>query len=119
MRIVVIGATGHIGTWLVPRLIRGGHEVVAVSRGTRAPYQLFPEWDRAERVVIDRDRSERDGSFGKRIVDLRPDAVIDLICFDIESATRLVDALRNRVKHFIHCGTLWVHGVPQSRSRPR
>lgn len=115
MRIVVIGATGHIGTWLVPRLIREAHEVVAVSRGTRAPYQLFPEWDRVKRVVIDRDRSERDGSFGKRIADLRPDAVIDLICFDIESATHLVDALRNRMKHFIHCGTLWVHGVPQSR----
>src|SRR5580704_7143665 len=26
-RVVVIGATGHIGTYLVPRLVRGGHEV--------------------------------------------------------------------------------------------
>ena len=34
-RIVVIGATGHIGTYLVPRLADGGHEVIAVSRGTR------------------------------------------------------------------------------------
>ena len=34
-RIVVIGATGHIGTYLVPRLVDGGHEVIAVSRGTR------------------------------------------------------------------------------------
>lgn len=25
-RVVVIGATGHVGTYLVPRLVRGGHE---------------------------------------------------------------------------------------------
>jgi len=25
-RVVVIGATGHIGTYLVPRLVDGGHE---------------------------------------------------------------------------------------------
>jgi nucleoside-diphosphate-sugar epimerase len=29
-RVVVIGATGHIGTYLVPRLVAGGHEVIAV-----------------------------------------------------------------------------------------
>jgi len=32
-RVVVIGATGHIGSYLVPRLVRGGHEVIAMSRG--------------------------------------------------------------------------------------
>lgn len=31
-RVVVIGATGHIGTYLVPRLVDRGHEVIAVSR---------------------------------------------------------------------------------------
>jgi uncharacterized protein YbjT (DUF2867 family) len=34
-RVVVIGATGHIGTYLVPRLVRAGHDVIALSRGTR------------------------------------------------------------------------------------
>ena len=38
-RIVVIGATGHIGTYLVPRLVRGGHEVIAISRGAHEPYR--------------------------------------------------------------------------------
>jgi nucleoside-diphosphate-sugar epimerase len=115
MRIVVIGATGHIGTWLIPRLIRKGHDVVAVSRGMREPYQQFPEWDRAEHVVIDRDSSERDGSFGEHIADLHADVVVDLICFERQSAAHLVDSLRDRVAHFIHCGTLWVHGVPRTR----
>jgi nucleoside-diphosphate-sugar epimerase len=34
-RVVVIGATGHIGSYLVPRLVRAGHQVTALSRGTR------------------------------------------------------------------------------------
>ncbi len=41
-RVVVIGATGHIGTYLVPRLVCGGHEVIAMSRGAREPYQASP-----------------------------------------------------------------------------
>ena len=115
MRVTVIGATGQIGTWLVPRLVRQGHEVVAISRGNREPYQRFPEWKLARRVVIDREAAERSGSFGRQIADLQPDVVIDLICFDRDTAAHLVDALRDRVAHFIHCGTLWVHGVPRSR----
>ena len=35
MRIVIIGATGHVGTFLVPRLVAAGHAVVTVSRGRR------------------------------------------------------------------------------------
>ncbi|WP_394337475.1 NAD-dependent epimerase/dehydratase family protein [Haladaptatus sp. R4] len=44
MRVTVIGATGHIGSYLVPRLVRAGHEVVAVSRGKRDPYQDDSVW---------------------------------------------------------------------------
>ena len=31
--VVVIGSTGHVGTYLVPRLVAAGYEVTAVSRG--------------------------------------------------------------------------------------
>ena len=115
MRIAVIGATGHIGTWLVPRLARANHEVIAISRGKREPYQRFPEWESIDCITVDRGEAERDGSFGDSVADLHADAVIDLICFNRDSAAHLVDSLRSHVKHFIHCGTLWVHGVPQSR----
>ena len=43
-RVVVIGATGHIGTYLVPRLVLGGHEVIAMSRGERDPYHASAQW---------------------------------------------------------------------------
>jgi nucleoside-diphosphate-sugar epimerase len=115
LRTVVIGATGHIGTWLVPRLVNEGHDVVAVSRGARRPYHDSREWRSVEHVLIDRIAPERDASFGSAIAALRGDAIIDLICFDLDSATHLVDALRDRVELFAHCGTLWVHGVPRQR----
>ena len=57
-RVVGIGATGHGGTYLVPRLVRGGHEVIAMSRGTREPYHPAPEWARVTRVAVDRDAED-------------------------------------------------------------
>jgi nucleoside-diphosphate-sugar epimerase len=114
MRVAIIGATGHIGSWLVPRLVRAGHDVIAISRGSRRPYHRTPEWDHVRSVIVDRSNEEIRGSFGETIASLDADVVIDLICFDLKSAVHLVDALRGRVRHLIHCGTLWVHGVPSA-----
>jgi nucleoside-diphosphate-sugar epimerase len=115
LRTVIIGATGHIGSWLVPRLVRDGHDVVALSRGERRPYHDAPEWRSVEQVTLDRTAAELDGSFGHVIGALKGDAVVDLTCFTRPSAAQLVDALRDRVGLFVHCGTLWVHGVPRRR----
>jgi len=122
-RIVVIGATGHVGTYLVPRLVRAGHEVVALSRGTREPYLPAPEWERVQRVVADRDAEDAAGTFGERIAALEADAVVDMVCFTPESAKQLVDALRPARPLLLHCGTIWVHGsvarVPVDEDEPR
>jgi nucleoside-diphosphate-sugar epimerase len=93
-RVVVIGATGHIGTYLVPRLAQGGHEVIAMSRGAREPYHASAQWGSVTRVTVDRDAEDEAGTFGARVAELRPDVVIDLICFTAASARQLVDALR-------------------------
>ena len=123
MRIVVIGGTGHVGTYLVPRLVGAGHEVAVVTRGMRLPYQPHPTWSRVEMVALDREAAEKDGAFGPAIRNLRPEAVIDMLCFTEASARRLVEALDGRVKHLLHCGTVWVHGsnveVPMLESAPR
>ncbi|MGW4798866.1 NAD-dependent epimerase/dehydratase family protein [Nonomuraea sp. NPDC004297] len=110
MRVVVIGGSGHIGTYLIPRLIGAGHEVINVSRGQREPYTPHGAWQRVTTVVADRTAEEADGRFGQRIADLDGDVVIDLICFTEDSAKALADALAGRVRHFLHCGTIWVHG---------
>jgi nucleoside-diphosphate-sugar epimerase len=122
-RVVVIGATGHIGSYLVPRLVRGGHEVTAMSRGQRAPYHASPEWDAVTRLTVDRDELDAAGSFGGEVAALRPDVVIDLVCFTAASARQLVEALRPTRPLLLHCGTIWVHGpalrVPVTEDEPR
>ena len=70
-RVVVIGATGHIGTYLVPRLVSLGHEVIAVSRGSRGPYHASPRWDAVTTVIADRAAEDAAGTFGDRIAALR------------------------------------------------
>jgi nucleoside-diphosphate-sugar epimerase len=122
-RVVVIGATGHIGTYLVPRLVRGGHDVVAMSRGTREPYHASPEWSSVTRMTADRDAEDAEGAFGEHVASLNPDVVIDLVCFTAASAQQLVDALRPSRPLLVHCGTIWVHGpalrVPVTEDEPR
>ena len=119
MRVVVIGGTGHIGTYLVPMLVRAGHQVVVVSRGRRAPYQTDEAWEHTEIVTADR----ADDGFEARIRDLQAEVVVDLICFDETSARRLVETLQGHVAHLVHCGTIWVHGpsgvVPTTEDTPR
>src|SRR5215469_1884289 len=122
-RVVVIGATGHIGSYLVPRLVRGGHDVIAVSRGTRDPYHASPQWNSVTRVLADREAEDAEGTFGARVAALRPDVVIDLVCFTAASAQQLLDALRPSRPLLVHCGTIWVHGpalrVPVTEDEPR
>jgi nucleoside-diphosphate-sugar epimerase len=122
-RVVVIGATGHIGSYLVPRLVDGGHQVIAISRGGRDPYHASPAWDSVIRVAADRDAEDEAGTFGERIAGLRPDVVIDLICFTAASARQFLDALRPSRPLLLHCGTIWVHGpalrVPVTEDEPR
>jgi nucleoside-diphosphate-sugar epimerase len=111
MRIVVIGGTGHVGTFLVPRLVRAGHDVINISRGSRAPYIDDPAWDAVQQVTVDRDADEARGMFAHRVRDLEADVVIDMLCFTTASAKALVDGLRGYVDHLIHCGSIWRHGV--------
>ena len=123
MNVVIIGGTGHIGTYLVPRLIEAGREVICVSRRNREPYQAHAAWKSVGQVVIDREEADKQNAFGGQIRDLAPDVVIDLICFTQESAQSLVEALQGRVQHYLHCGTIWIHGhseqVPTDEAQPR
>jgi nucleoside-diphosphate-sugar epimerase len=74
-------------------------------------------------VGADREAEDAAGTFGDQIAALRPDVVIDLICFTKASAQQLVDALRPSRPLLVHCGTIWVHGpalrVPVTEDEPR
>ena len=123
MRIVVIGGVGHVGTYMVPRLVEAGHEVIVISRGQRQPYRPHAAWRKVQMVIADRAAEDAAGIFGQRVRDLRPDVVVDMICFRLESARQIAEALRGQVQHFLHCGTIWVHGptvqAPTEETQPR
>jgi len=123
MRIVIIGGARHVGTFLVPRLVAAGHEVINISRGQRQAYQPHAAWKAVRQVPADRTAEEALGIFGLRVRDLQPDVVIDMICFTEASARQLVEALRGQVQHLLHCGTIWVHGptvqAPTTEAQPR
>jgi nucleoside-diphosphate-sugar epimerase len=121
MRVVVIGGTGHIGTYLVPDLARAGHDVVVISRGSRRAYQDDPVWHEVELVRCDRAVAERDGAFGSLVAGLRPDAVVDFMCFTPVQAQQLVEALDGQ--HVVHTGSVWSYGpstlVPTTEDAPK
>ena len=121
-RIVVIGGSGHVGSYLVPALVERGHEVVNVSRGTAKPYRTHYAWGRIENVTLDRAAEEKAGRFGERIADLGPDIVVDMIAFDLGSTRHLVEALRGKVEHYLFCSSIWVYGrqyaVPSTETDP-
>lgn len=123
MRVTIIGGTGHIGSYLVPRLVELGHEVVSLSRGERAPYLEHAAWQQVERLSVDRGTEEKSGSFAGTVLSTRPDAVVDLICFTPQSARLMIDSLAGKIQHYLSCGTIWVHGhstvTPTTEAQPR
>jgi len=123
MRVVIIGGSGHTGSYLTPRLVEAGHSVLCVSRGLRQPYVTHAAWKKVESVVLDRSAEEAAGGFGAKIRALQADCVIDLTAYTLESTQQLVDAVRGQVQQFLHCGTIWVHGpsveVPLTEDSPR
>jgi len=123
MRILIIGGSGHVGTYLIPRLVAAEHEVINITRSQREPYQPHRAWQVVQHIVADRNAEDVQGVFGERVRDLEPEVVIDMICFTLESAQQMLEGLRGRVQHFLHCGTIWSMGhsveVPATEEMPR
>ncbi|OJF94652.1 NAD(P)-dependent oxidoreductase [Alkalibacterium sp. 20] len=108
MKVVVIGGSGHIGTYLVPKLVRENHQVVMVSRGKSEPYIKDWAWEKAEHVALDR---SNDPDFTAKIAKMNADVVIDLICFKLEEVKQMVGALKETdLSHYLYCSTIWTHG---------
>src|ERR1700751_1056744 len=121
-RIVVIGGSGHVGTYLLPALVERGHEVVNVSRGTASPYRQHAAWKSVTQISLDPKAREAEGRFSSRIADLNADIVVDMISFELDGAQQLVEALRGKIEHYLFCSSIWVYGhattVPSVETDP-
>jgi nucleoside-diphosphate-sugar epimerase len=111
MHVAVIGGTGHIGSYLTPMLVEAGHSVTCVCRQLREPYCQHSCWNSIAYLQLDRAAEEQAGTFGQRIAAVNAEVVIDLTCYTLQSVQQLVEALRGCVSHFLHCGSIWVHGA--------
>lgn len=108
MKIVVIGGYGHIGSFLVPKLVKNNNQVIAVSRGNHQPYVQDKSWEQVDHVRLDR---ENDAKFAKKIADLDADVVVDLISFHLKDTKEIVEALKHtRLSHYLFCSSIWAHG---------
>jgi nucleoside-diphosphate-sugar epimerase len=114
MNILVVGGTGHIGSYLVPRLTGLGHEVSVVARKPKPQY-TDPRlgWTHVKWIVADRSTEERTDAWARRMATIETDVVMDLICYTPEQNETMYRAFRGRVSHFLHCGTIWAYGPPE------
>lgn len=108
MRIIVIGGSGHIGTYLVPMLVNAGHHVINITRGQRKPYIEDPSWHKVENVILDRDK---ESNFAEKVSSINPDIVVDLINFKLQDTIDIVTALKKtNLTHYLFCSSIWSHG---------
>lgn len=99
MKILIIGGTGHVASFLVPMLQEAGHEVVIGSRNKK------PIPQRVKAVYCD----------GNNIDSLTPlvnegfEVVIDFP----GTAYNVFQVFKETASHVIACGSLWMYGYPK------
>ena len=118
MKVLVIGAMGHIGSYLVPELVLAGHSVYAVSRGNRQPYGKDEAiWDKVVTVHASREELVASDIFEREHFD----AVCDLVAFSVDQVRSITDKLVND-EFYLQIGSIWAYGsklyVPVDESHP-
>ena len=111
MKVIVIGGCGHIGSYLVPKLVKGGYEVIVISRGKSKPYVNDPSWKKIQSVILDRTKDEK---FASKIAEINADVVVDLINFDVNDTKIMVETLKDtKLCHYLFCSSVWAHGMSE------
>lgn len=89
MRVAIVGATGFVGSHLVPYLVQQGHTVIAVSRDGRS----LPAWTDA---VVPRAVDVTDGDRGLDAAFAGADGVVHLAAIPRETGGRSFEAINVR-----------------------
>ena len=110
MRIAVIGGNGQIGNYLLPMLVKQGHEVISISRSAKGFFRDCPEFDVVQEIHLTRGTE----GFEEKIAELCCDVVVDIICYNKEEAETLARYLQGKIRHYIVIGSIWIHGPATS-----
>lgn len=112
MKAVVLGGAGHIGSYLVPMLVKAGYAVTSVTRGKHQPYVTDHAWQHVDHRYLDR---SKDADFNTAIAAINADVVIDLISFTLADTKKMVAALKaTKLSHYLFCSSVWAHGRAES-----
>lgn len=111
MRAVVIGATGHIGTYLIPMLAENGFDTIAISRTESKPYEDHAAWLGVKRLLLDR---QKNPDFIDILYDMSPDIIVDLVNFDMAETKKIAEKFRDTaLRHYLYCSSCWAHGMAE------
>ena len=109
MKVLVIGGTGHVGNFLVPKLLHNGHEVHV---GVRGQFQARDKESLKEAKFIT--LNARDDESLSSLKSEKFDVIIDFP----GTARRVWEVLAKEVEHIIACGSLWMFGYPKILPTP-
>ena len=103
MKILVVGGTGHMGTFLVEKLVNNGHEVFVATRG-RTKQREISAFDNVKFILCDVSNEE---SFIS-LKGYKFDVIVDFS----GAVYKLWNHFGDNVTHIVACGSLWMYGYP-------
>jgi nucleoside-diphosphate-sugar epimerase len=104
MKVLVIGGTGHVGHFMVPKLAAAGFEVIVVGSG-KTPLPTDKAWAGVKYLACD----VRNADQLNQLADERPGTVIDMT----GSVWDIYHQLKGVCRHVVACGSLWMYGEPK------
>ncbi|MEM7016130.1 MAG: NAD-dependent epimerase/dehydratase family protein [Pseudomonadota bacterium] len=94
MRVLIIGATGFIGPYVVKHLLKQNHQLAVLHRGqTRADFPAHVQ-------AIQADRNQLSG-LRDALIQFKPDVVLDVIPYTAQQAQTLIQACSGLVPRVI------------------
>lgn len=107
MKVCIIGGSGHVGRFMAPMLVEGGHEVSVVAR-TVTPVPSGGAWEKV--TVVAGEYRRDDPQWAQLVAALGAEVIIDMLGVDVPGT---YTAARGTCRHFIACGSLWMYGEPR------
>ena len=107
MKILIIGGTGFISSYLCRELVKRKHEVILFNRGKSLP--VLPVPDNVKRITGDRNNplDLKKTIQGKGFYDV----VYDMTAYQVEQTRTAVDIFYGKTARFIHCSTVSVYMI--------